>query len=174
MAPPHPQHSRGRAHRVRIRQTVHARECWAAAQTLWGCTALHPSCWHGLCFPVTQRGQPAIPLALCSVSKQLEDQEHGESRVTSREKEVSSAMWGVHLAALHTKDSINTVVWGFWGVVRFFYFFVCQFLPITDLCICPGSGLDRVTFCSSGEQLDVNCMLCCSNRFYCSLLHCCF
>lgn len=42
-----------------------------------------------------------------------------------------------------------------------FDFFVCLLLQITDLCICPGSGWDRVKFCSSGEQLDVNYMLCC-------------
>lgn len=74
MAPPLPQHGRGRAHRVWQLQgwachccsesvpapqaggarVVHAWECWAAAQTTPGLHSPHPSCWHELCFPVTE------------------------------------------------------------------------------------------------------------------------
>lgn len=71
-------------------------------------------------------GQPGIPwqdTLLCGLSKQLEVQEQGESRVASREKEVFNAMWGVHLAALHTRDSINAIVLGSLGAVTCLDFF---------------------------------------------------
>lgn len=169
-APPIPQHGRGRAQRVRIwhlqgwachccsesvpapqaeMRAVHARECWAAAQTTPG---LHSSPSILLEWAVTERAssQP-FPWPCMVYQKQPEVQEHEESRVASTE--VSSAMWEVHLAALHTQDSINTVVWWFTVVWIFCLLIFTTQSPLHLSWFWLGQGYTLQQQCAIGWEL---------------------